>query len=195
MFCGHPEHQQGHTSQPNDTHLPTNVKKETLLVHIHCCCILWRTTNTCYKGKLKKSLVLTPWGVYNSTLGLDRGGGNWIVNFTPQPLYLWRRSHQNSLHRRLGTTHRVALDILDKKKLLSLQVIEPRTDKPAAWACCKHPCNIFRFVAVKDSHYLSSHDLLLMNILKTLFFCPDSELARRRGWGFRSAGIWRCDTR
>jgi hypothetical protein len=70
-FCEHPEHQQGHTSQPNDTHLPTNVKK-SLLVHIHCCCILWRTTNTCYKGKLKKSLVLTPWGVYNSTLGLDR---------------------------------------------------------------------------------------------------------------------------
>ena len=121
--------------------------------------------------------MLTPWGVYSSTLGLDRV--EWLTS-RPGPLTF--SEGVTNTHRTGGWVEpRVGLDVLDKKKLLSLNVIEPRTEKSVAWAYCKYPCNIFRFVAVKDPHYLSSHDLLLTNILKILFFYPDSELARRRG--------------
>jgi hypothetical protein len=108
---GIPKTTRGHTSQPNDTHLPTNVKKENLLVHIHCCCILWRTTNTFYKGKLKKSLLLTPWGVYNSTLGLDRV--EWL---TSRPGSFTFGQGVSSTHCIGGWVEPiVGLDILDKK--------------------------------------------------------------------------------
>lgn len=68
--------------------------------------LLW-TTDTCYKGKLKKSLVLTPRGVCYSI--------EWLTS-RPDPLTF---GGVTVTHRIRGWVEpRVGLDVLDKKKTL-----------------------------------------------------------------------------
>lgn len=64
------------------------------------------------KSKLKKSLLLTPWRVYKSTVGLDRV--EWLTS-RPGPFTFGEGV--TSTHCMGGWVEsRVGLDILDKKK-------------------------------------------------------------------------------